>query len=172
MRKQYDDFTQMKLKDMCKSISDMTFTYVDPKTNTPTFVPPAHYESILNQVTEKYMSDVTSRQFLSIMYTQLASLKKEDEKYFNQALVCLDLGLNPKDLRLPEQIAMEYINEHISNKKNYEKKNFHYLNEDIINAYEDAKNDPSLQVDIIKASNMIKDIENEEFNHKDYNERE
>ena len=25
MRKQYDDFTQMKIKEMCKSISDMTF---------------------------------------------------------------------------------------------------------------------------------------------------
>ena len=32
MRKQYDDFTQMKLKDMCKNISDMPYTYINPET--------------------------------------------------------------------------------------------------------------------------------------------
>lgn len=39
MRKQYDDFTQMKLKDMCKNISDMTYTYINPETQQPTKVP-------------------------------------------------------------------------------------------------------------------------------------
>ena len=43
MRKQYDDFTQLKLKDMSKSISDMTYKYLNPETQTPTKVPPAHY---------------------------------------------------------------------------------------------------------------------------------
>ena len=81
MRKQYDDFTQLKLKDMSKSISDMTYKYINPETQEPTRVPPVHYEKILDQVTEKYMSDITSRQFLTIMYNQLSSLKKEDEKY-------------------------------------------------------------------------------------------
>ena len=75
MRKQYDDFTQLKIKDMSKSISDMTYKYINPETQSPTKVPPAHYEKILDQVTEKYMSDITSRQFLTIMYTQLSNLK-------------------------------------------------------------------------------------------------
>jgi AraC-like DNA-binding protein len=44
-------------------------------------------------------------------------LKKEDEKYFNQALLCMDLGLNPKDLRIDEQIAIEYTNDFIEDKK-------------------------------------------------------
>ena len=86
MRKQYDDFTQLKLKDMSKSISDMTYKYINPETQTPTKVPSTHYEKILNQVTEKYMADVTSRQFLNIMYTQLNNLKKEDENYFHQII--------------------------------------------------------------------------------------
>ena len=38
MRKQYDDFTQLKLKDMSKSISDMTYKYINPDTNAPTKV--------------------------------------------------------------------------------------------------------------------------------------
>ena len=31
MRKQYDDFTQLKLKDMSKCISDMTYKYINPE---------------------------------------------------------------------------------------------------------------------------------------------
>jgi hypothetical protein len=76
---------------MSKTISDMTYKYINPSTNEPTKVPPVHYEKILDQVTEKYMADVTSRQFLTIMYNQLSSLKKEDEKYFREAIMCLDI---------------------------------------------------------------------------------
>ena len=167
MRKQYDDFTQLKLKDMSKSISDMTFKYINPETNEPTRVPSSHYEKILDQVTEKYMSDITSRQFLTIMYNQLTALKKEDEKYFNQALLCMDLGLNPKDLRIDEQISIEFTNNYIEDKKNFDKKNFHFLSEDIINSYEESKNDPQLQSAVIRQSN---DIEFRESNnsHRDY----
>lgn len=167
MRRQYDDFTQLKLKDMSKSISDMTFKYINPETNEPTKVPSSHYEKILDQVTEKYMSDITSRQFLTIMYNQLTALKKEDEKYFNQALLCMDLGLNPKDLRIDEQISIEFANNYIEEKKNFDKKNFHFLSEDIITSYEESKNDPQLQSAVIRQSN---DIEFRESNnsHRDY----
>lgn len=163
MRKQYDDFTQLKLKDMSKSISDMTYRYINPDTQEPTKVPAVHYEKILDQVTEKYMSDITSRQFLTIMYNQLNALKKEDEKYFNQALLCMDIGLNPKDLRINEQIAIEYIDSFINDKKNYEKKNFHFLSSDIIEAYDEAKNDTRLQTMVVRDSNKLEDIEDSMF---------
>jgi len=155
MRRQYDDFTQLKIKDMSKTISDMTFEYINPETQEPTKVPAAHYENILNQVQEQYLSDITSRQFLNIMYTQLSNLKKEDEKYFNQALLCLDLGLNPKDLRINEQIALSYTEDYINTKKVEEKKNFHLLSSDIIEQYVGSKNDPILQAQIIRESNYI-----------------
>lgn len=171
MRKQYDDFTQLKLKDMSKSISDMTYKYINPETNTPTRVPANHYEKILDQVTEKYMSDITSRQFLTIMFNQLSSLKKEDEKYFNQALLCMDMGLNPKDLRIDEQIALEYTDEFIEDKKNYEKKNFHFLASDIIDTYKETKNNPTLQAQVVRESNKYEDCENSMFSHKERDER-
>lgn len=172
MRKQYDDFTQLKLKDMSKSISDMTYKYINPDTQEPTRVPPAHYEKILDQVTEKYMADVTSRQFLTIMYNQLSALKKEDEKYFNQALVCMDMGLNPKDLRIDEQIAIEYTNGFIEDKKNYEKKKYHFLSEDIVSAYNESKNNPELQADVVRESNKLEQKDNDMFNHKEYDKDE
>ena len=168
MRKQYDDFTQLKIKDMSKSISDMTYKYINPETQSPTKVPPAHYEKILDQVTEKYMSDITSRQFLTIMYTQLSNLKKEDEKYFNQALLCMDMGLNPKDLRIDEQIAIEYTNDYIEDKKNIEKKDYHFLTNDIIDAYNEAKTNSALQAQVVRESNKYENHENDMFNHKDY----
>lgn len=159
MRKQYDDFTQLKLKDMSKSISDMTYKYINPETQAPTKVPPQHYEKILDQVTEKYMADITSRQFLTIMYNQLSALKKEDEKYFNQALLCMDIGLNPKDLRLDEQIALEYSNGFIEDKKIAEKKDFHFLDTDIVSSFEEAKNNPALQAQVVRDSNKIEGLD-------------
>ncbi len=155
MRKQYDDFTQLKLKDMSKTISDMTYKYINPDTQTPTVVPAGHYEKILDQVQEQYMGEITSRQFLVIMYNQLNALKKEDEKYFNQALLCMDMGLNPKDLRINEQIAITYTNDYIEDKQKTEKKNFHMLSEDIVSNFEYAKSDPRLQSDVIRFSNSI-----------------
>lgn len=172
MRKQYDDFTQLKLKDMSKSISDMTYKYINPETKTPTVVPATHYEKILDQITEKYMSDITSRQFLTIMYNQLLALKKEDEKYFNQALLCLDLNLNPKDLRLNEQIAIDCANMYINDKKILQKKEFHFLSDDIIDAYYNSKNNPELQAQVIRTSNFVEKIEDDNFRKKNYDKDE
>ena len=158
MRKQYDDFTQLKLKDMSKSISDMTYKYINPETDKPTKVPPAHYEKILDQVTEKYMADITSRQFLTIMYNQLNGLKKEDEKYFQQALICIDLGLNPKDLRIDEQIALEYTNEFLSERKQVLKKDNHILDQSIIDFNNDTKENPDIQSHAVKESNKLEGL--------------
>ena len=172
MRKQYDDFTQLKLKDMSKSISDMTYKYINPETKKPTVVPANHYEKILDQVTEKYMSEITSRQFLTIMYNQLSSLKKEDEKYFQEALLCIDLGLNPKDLRLDEQIALDYTSHFVDEKKDFEKKNFHFLDNDIVEAFKNAKSDSLLQAEFIRESDNVENRENDMLRDKDYERSE
>lgn len=165
MRKQYDDFTQMKLKDMCKNISDMTYTYINPETQQPTRVPAAHYEKILDQVQEKYVADIASRQFLTIMYNQLSALKKEDEKYFKQALLCVDMGINPKDLRVNEQIALAFTYDYMEDKQKLERKNFHLLNQDIVDAYNNSKENPLIQAEAINCSN---EFENRELDNMDY----
>ena len=158
MRKQYDDFTQLKLKDMSKSISDMTYKYINPDTNAPTKVPPAHYEKILAQVTEKYMADVTSKQFLTIMYNQLNSLKKEDERYFREALICLDMGLNPKDMRIEEQVALNYASDFVVERQAQLKKDFHFLNEEITEAYIYGKEDRFIQSQSVRESNKLEGL--------------
>lgn len=155
MRKQYDDFTQMKLKDMCKSMSDMTYTYINPDSGEPTKVPPSHYEKILEAVKENYMGEITSRQFLTIMYNQLNALKKEDEKYFRQALLCIDMGINPKDLRVDEQISISFTDDYMEDKQKQEKKNFHFLNQDIIDVYNESKENPLIQARAIEVPNEV-----------------
>lgn len=167
MRKKYDDFTQLKAKDMSKAMSDMTYKYINPNTQEPTVVPATHYEKILEQVTEKYMADITTRQFLTIMYNQLSALKKEDEKYFNQALICLDMGLNPKDMRIPDQIALNYTYESIEDMKKELKKDFHFLSEEIVETYINSKNDPRIQSSAIRFSN---ELEAKEDNFKERDE--
>lgn len=165
MRKQYDDFTQMKLKDMCKNISDMTYTYINPETQQPTKVPATHYEKILEQVKEQYMGEITSRQFLTIMYNQLNALKKEDEKYFQQAMLCIDMGINPKDLRVDEQIALSYTYDYIEDKQKIEKKNFHLLNEDIVDTYTNSKENSFIQAQAIESSNQNNELENDDMDY-------
>lgn len=156
MRKKYDDFTQLKPKDMSKAISDMTYEYINPDTKQPTFVPSNHYEKILDQITEKYMADITTRQFLVIMFNQLSALKKEDEKYFNQALICLDMGINPKDMRIPDQIALNYTYDTMDEMQKDLKKDFHFLNDELVDTYDRAKNDPTIQSTAVRFSNELK----------------
>ena len=171
MRKQYDDFVQLKEKDMSKYISDMTYEYINPETDTPTKVPPSHYEKILGRVREEYMADITSKQFLNIMFTQLNALKKEDEKYFYQALLCMDLNLKPNDLRIDEQIAMTMTYDCIGRFQKENKKNFHFLSDDIVGAFNELKDNPEIQKDVIKASQKYDakvQAETSGFNMEDY----
>lgn len=173
MRKQYDDFTQLKLKDMSKAISDMTYQYVNPETKTPTVVPATHYEKILDRVKEQYMSDITSRQFLTIMFSQLSALKKEDEKYFQQALLCLDMGINPKDLRVNEQVAIALTYDYIQECQKSEKKDFHFLNKNIVDMYNETLGNPEIQATAIRVSNNILDQEAEDLQYiKEKDEKE
>ena len=169
MKKNYDDFTKLKLKDMSKSMSDMTYKYINPETLEPTKVPAQHYEKILEQVQENYLGEITKVQFLNIMYNQLQALKKDDEKYFTQALLCIDMGINPKDMRLDEQISLSYTYNYLDDKRNNMKKDFHLLDKEIVEIYNTSKNDPYIQGQAIQISNMVEEKENYAFNNKNIN---
>ena len=117
------------------------------------------------------MGEITSRKFLTIMYEQLNALKKEDDKYFQQALICLDQGINPKDLRVNEQIALTYTYEYMSEKQKELKKDFHFLSEDISDTFSESKNNPRLQSEIIKYSNMLDERDSSSSSRNDRDDR-
>jgi len=152
MRKNYDDFLQLKPKDMSKTISDVTYTFINPETQKPTVVPPAHYEKFLEKIHEQALDEVTKNKFLTIMYESLKKLKSEDEKYFIQALMCLDMNLKPNDLRINEQIALGLTYENIEKRKGLEKKNFHILDSQVLDYFENVKSNPEIQADVIRSS--------------------
>ena len=97
------------------------------------------------------------------MFNQLNALKKEDEKYFYQALICIDNNLNPKDLRIPEQIALNHTYEYLEQKQKMEKKEFHFLDDEISNEYDRAMYDPAIQKDSVELSNFIEAMESREL---------
>ncbi len=160
MQKQYDDFVKMKSKEMSKAISDMTYTYLDPLTKQPTKVPASHYEKILNKVKEQYIADATKQTFLNTMYVQLKALRDEEPKYFQKALLCLDMGLKPSDLRVDEQIALQYTQDALEEKQREDKKNYHIIDRSIIEYFECAKNDVELQSMAVQTSNEYDDKHN------------
>lgn len=167
MKKQYDDFSKLKIDDMSKSISDMTLKYINPETQEPTKVPPEHYKKLLGRNVEIFIDVATQKNFLNILYEQLSSLKKDNEKFFYQALLCLDLKIKPSDLRIDEQIALNYAYDYMTEKQNTLKKDFHMLDSDVIETFENAKNDKDIQSKAIRESNEVEDYRSNEEKYRD-----
>lgn len=134
---------------MSKTISDMTYNYINPETNMPTIVPASPYEKILNRMRAEVIAEETKRIFLNTIYTQLKSLRDEEPKYFQQAMLCLDLGLNPKDLRNDDLIALLLTSDAIDQTREEQKKNFHLLDKKIVDTFTEFKEDCSLHANII-----------------------
>ena len=165
MRKFYDDFIQSKPKEMAKLIEDMTFKYLNPESQQPTRVPATHYEKELVQEIERTVSQAVSLRFLTIMYDQLNLFKKENEDLFYKALICMDNNLNPKDLRISEQIALNHAYESLQEKQVEEKRKFHFFNQDIVDEYRKGLTDPNLQAHAMEVSNFIEREEDRELNN-------
>lgn len=164
MRKFYDDFIQSKPREMAKLMEDMTFKFIDPKTQQPTKVPAAHYEKELGQEIERTVSQAVSLKFLFIMYDQLNLFKKENEDLFYKALICMDNGLNPKDLRISEQIALNHAYEFVQNKQIEERKSFHLLDPEITEEYKIGLTDPDIQAQAMELSNFLENEESRTLN--------
>ena len=164
MRKFYDDFIQQKPKEMSKTLEDIVFKYTNPETHQTTKVPASHFEKEFGQEVERAISQSVNRQFLTIMYGQLNALKKDNEQLFYQALICIDNNLNPKDLRLSEQIAINHTYDYIQDKQRTEKKEFHFFNQEISNEYHRAITDPNIQAEAMEISNFLENQESIELN--------
>ena len=149
---------------MSKTLEDIVFKYTNPETHQPTKVPASHFEKEFGQEVERAISQSVNRQFLSIMYGQLNTLKKDNEQLFYQALICIDNNINPKDLRLSEQIAINHTYDYIQEKQKVEKKEFHFFNKEISNEYHRAITDPNIQAEAMEISNFLENQESIELN--------
>lgn len=162
MQKQFENFQKMKIKDACKAIEDMTFTFINPTTQEPTYVPAKHYENILSKTVEQFIDDKTKMEMLNTVYKQLTFLKEEYGKDFIKSLICMDMGIKPLDMSLIETIALEHTYSVVNDEKTEQKKNFHLLDKDFINEYKLALNDRELQRDYMQVNEECEpDIEDD-----------
>ena len=167
MTKYFDEFTKLKQKEMSKTLEDITYKYINPETHQPTKVPASHFDKEFNREIERQISAGVNRQMLMIMYSTIADLKNNSPELFTKAMICLDNGITPKDMRLDEQIALsetykefeEVINPPRKSKNN----TFHLLNNDINNSYERLKNSPEEQAEMMQMYNQFLDQEDNDL---------
>lgn len=164
MIKQFEEFQKMKLKDACKTMEDMTYSFINPVTNEPTFVPAKHYEGILNRTVEQFLDEHVKMEMLNTVFKQLEWLEKEYGNDFIKALICMDMKIKPLDMTIVQKIALEETHAFIEEQKNQGKKvDFHILNEQIKEKYNEALNDKDLHASIIRGEpiNLENEIEDD-----------
>lgn len=151
MRTQFDDFKSMKLKQACKAIEDMTYSFVNPETDKPTFVPAKHYESILNKTVEIFIDERLKMEVLNTIYNQLEFIEKEYGDDFLKALICKEMKIKPNDMSTVQKIALQETFEFIQEQRSLGKKvDFHLLSQDIVNKFNEVVNNKELHASIFK----------------------
>lgn len=130
MNKQFDLFQKMKIKEVCENISRMTYAYINPDTKQPTVVPSKHYKDILDQPVEVLVNDQVKKQFLNIMFKQMKALKDEEPILFN------------------EEAALKITATELVENEKTQKKKFHLVDNEYLNAYESTKNDSELMAQL------------------------
>ena len=164
MNKQFDLFQKMKLKETCETISKMTYAYVNPTTKEPTVVPSKHYRGILEEPVEALVEDHVKKQFLAIMYKQMKNLKDEEIMLFYQALLLLDIGKSPETLDLNEELALKQVAVNMMENEKRLKKNFHMFDANIIQNFNDLKEDSEFIKEALGYTNDIDSKEETDIN--------
>ena len=72
--------------------------------------------------------------------------------------------MNPKDLRISDQISLDYTYNFIMEKQKTEKKEFRFLDQEISREYDKSKSDPSIQATAMEISNLLENQETRELN--------
>lgn len=97
----YDEFPRLPVDKMAQSISDMSFNYND------IMIPKKYYKAQLTKSIEEVIESSVELNLIDTYFRTLEKLKKENDKWFFQALLCLDSGVKPSSMSNAEYQAME-----------------------------------------------------------------
>lgn len=137
MTKKYNEFIQMKPTQMAQTISDMTYCYKN------TVVPKEHYKKILDETIEEEMTEMFNYEMLGLVYKNLKHFYDESPQLFFKALVCIFKKVKPTDMRPQEQKAIVLVTDELfTNPKRYT-----VLNEELMDYFDDIKNDVDVVVE-------------------------
>lgn len=151
MKKQFDEFQKMKLKEMCKTMEDMTYSYINPETQNPTVVPAKHYENILNKTIEQFIEDTLKIEMMNNVFKQMNMLMSEYKQDLIKSLICMDKGIKPTDLSLVQTIALNETYHYIDEKISLQKKKFHLLDQEYLDKFDEFMNNKRLHSQILNA---------------------
>ncbi|GGD04342.1 hypothetical protein [Enterococcus wangshanyuanii] len=108
----YDQFSKLPQSKMAQAISDLTYLYEETK------VPKKHYEQHLSKTIVELMESSVELNLLNTYYSMLKDLQVQNPKWFFQAILCLDLKINPSTIKPSEHQAIEMVwNDFIKQKK-------------------------------------------------------
>ena len=86
--------------------------------------------------------------FLNIMFKQMKALKDEEPILFNETLLLMDLNKTPDNLELNEEAALKITATELVENEKTQKKKFHLVDNEYLNAYESTKNDSELMAQL------------------------
>ena len=97
----YDEFVKLPLDKMAQKMEDMTFLYHETR------VPKKHYKEKLSVAVEEMIESGVEMNLIATYYRTLEELKKQNGKWFFQALLCLEVGVKPSTIKHSEYQALE-----------------------------------------------------------------
>ncbi|HAQ2200583.1 TPA: hypothetical protein IXI47_002016 [Enterococcus faecium] len=97
----YDEFVKLPLDKMAQKMEDMTFLYNETR------VPKKHYKERLSVAVEEMIESGVEMNLIATYYRTLEELKKQNAKWFFQALLCLEVGVKPSTIKPSEYQALE-----------------------------------------------------------------
>ena len=97
----YDEFVKLPLDKMAQKMEDMTFLYNETR------VPKKHYKEKLSVAMEEMIESGVEMNLIATYYRTLEELKKQNAKWFFQALLCLEVGVKPSTIKPSEYQALE-----------------------------------------------------------------
>ena len=145
MKTYYDDFKAMTKEKMAGAMENMTYQYKETR------VPKAHYKKLLNTAFEEVVEKSVSINLVNTYFQTMQTLVKENPKWFMQALLCLDLGIKPANIKSDEYRALELSYQYFSESKDK------YFNPEYLQMFED------IRVNGINNSDCEQEEENYEY---------
>ncbi|MCZ1626556.1 hypothetical protein GHA55_12945, partial [Enterococcus faecium] len=95
------EFVKLPLDKMAQKMEDMTFLYNETR------VPKKHYKEKLSVAVEEMIESGVEMNLIATYYRTLEELKKQNGKWFFQALLCLEVGVKPSTIKPSEYQALE-----------------------------------------------------------------
>lgn len=100
MSKKYDEIIKLPCDKLAQAMSDITYLYEETR------VPKKHYKQFMEERIEEQMEEAVSSKILDVYVKTIKQIIDDSPIMFIKALMCVDKGINPLNMRPYEQQAI------------------------------------------------------------------